>query len=185
MSSYKTGGNGSVYLDTSELLARVGKLENYGKILSPAMSKTKGKFKTELSRNIREMYNIKAGDASAAISVNYRTAPPNITATVKGRRFTLGRFLVGNFKPGKPVKVRVLKGRTSSLASPTFANTITGQRQVARRVGSSRLPIEVLRTVSVAQMAERNEVYNKTLDNVGAELFKQIDAQHKRFFGGK
>lgn len=179
MSKYTARGR--VHLDTTQLLKKVGAFENYGKILAPAMSKTKNKMRTVLSSQIRSMYAIKKADTDPSISVRYQTVPPSITATVKGRRFTLSRFMVGGIKRMKPVKVRVKKGSTETLGSPVFANTIKGRPQVMRRVGKGRLPVDVLRTISVAQMAANKSVYDMSISETAEVLFKQIEAQHKRF----
>lgn len=195
-----------MHLDASDLLVKIDKLQDYSNILVPALGATRKKMRKVLSENIRSIYAISKPEANSRMRTKITTAPPEITITVKRKRYTLVRFLAGEIG-GHPA-VTVKEGGVESVKGPSFIAPVSGNTQIVKRTGKAktvpkkgsyagkrykrgpnkgnrylREPVEVLHTVSTAQMAENEKAGEPAMKEMQQEFLLQVEKQHKKYFG--
>lgn len=157
----------SVQIDDRQLKSTLKKLSKFPKEVpkaaSAAINRTLTFTNKTLKKEVRNVYNIKAGDIQSSLTLK-RATPSSLVGQIQsdGRRLTLGRFVRGASKRGKPVKVRVKKAATKvvNTAPGAFVSSLTGNKQVLKRKGKSRYPVEVLHTLSIPQMISTVKVSN-------------------------
>lgn len=158
------------------------------KAAAQAMNRTIDHIYTQTSREVRKDYAIKDKDVKSTLSkVKATSGRLNGAVISKGRTLTLyHHFRVSPSNPtrGKKyqVKVTIKKGKPEFIKTDPkpFINTVTGQKQVMKRVGQSRLPITILRSLSVPQMVS-NERVMQNIQISGQRMFeKRIEHEISR-----
>lgn len=103
---------------------------------------------------------------------------------IRGSLLTLVRFAEEN-KPNKKgvvskqVKVKVKKGRAKKLSKYTFIQTVKGHNQILARRQGSREIYKLLKTTSVAHMANNKEVQITAMDGKsGINTLLEKRSQH-------
>ncbi|WP_106494888.1 phage tail protein [Lentibacillus sp. Marseille-P4043] len=163
------------------------KLGDFQKQTPSAISKAINRAVTNINSNVkkevRKGYNIKAGDIGATLTKT-RATKSALRAKVQssGELIPLDRFKVSpktvNPKRKSPIKIAVKKSSVSAVMG-AFVADING-RKVFQRTGDSRLPIKRLFGPSVPQMIGNDEVH-KEIEKQGQEtLKKRLDHEINR-----
>lgn len=159
-------------IDISDLTKKIEKLSDYGTVMRPALNETKKFMKSTVAKEVASKYRVSQKDVRQVSTARFSQMPLSIVVKVSSHRMTLIRFARGG-KRNPSVEVR--KGKKTSLKTPIFKNIIGGREQFARRLGRPRLPIEILRTLSISNMAKTPEVsvgvQKKTIDR----LFNNVE----------
>lgn len=118
---------------------------------SAALNRTIRSARTEISREIRTVYNIKAADVSNAIAIKQATKT-DLTATlyVKGKSLALKLF--SPRQTGTGVSIEIKRGNRKTLRSTFLAIMPSGHQGVFERKTKKRLPIKELFTIGLPQM---------------------------------
>lgn len=147
-----------------------------------AINRTVTYTKTQLSKEIRARYAIKAKDLNGNFKVK-KASKHKLEASINssGRPLTLpSHFNVTprNVVPGRRyiVRAKIKKGQAQAInTSPSaFIAMLRGVKQVVRREGPNRYPIKVLRTLSIPQMASNDEVYDKVNELAKRKLNERV-----------
>lgn len=138
---------------------------------------------SNISKEVRKEYNIKAGDITPTLNV-VKATTGHLGASVRSRSgvIPLDRFKISpktiNPRRKPPIKAEVKKGVRKSLGSGFMAD-IHGPK-VFRRSGKSRLPIQRLFGPAVPQMIGNEKVREK-IEREGQEMFERtLDHEIKR-----
>ena len=157
-----------ITIDASSLNRIAAGLNNFAKempgAVSSSLNRTVDFMNTRVGKLVSAEYVISSKDVKSTIK-KIKSSKGSLKA---GIRSTGGTLTFSHFKftpkgPGKKgtVKVKVKKKegykevRTSQGA---FVQVISGNTQLATRVGSARLPINILRSLSVPQMIGNDNV---------------------------
>lgn len=161
-----------------------------------ALNRALDKVATETVREIRKEYNVRAGAIRAALRNRERARKGRLYArlVVEGVKLNLIDF-AARWTPRTPVgasvKIRV-KGPRQAIRGAFIAAATTnnargggsmGMRQVYKRVGLARLPIKVLKALSVPQ-AFANKAVLAALEKAAMETFEKNFAQQIRYLSG-
>lgn len=183
-------------IDDAELNKIYSALKKYPKQVKSAsisaVNRTINSANTELQKNITKIYNIKKGDLSGGkkykseksnnmIEVKKaNNSNPSAYIRVRGSHLTLYRFVRGAGVPdnrkGKRVTVRVKKANTVKLSRTTFIQQAKGGAfQIFGRKNGSRKIERLLKTTTVAHMASKKEVLEKTQQKAQETLKKRVE----------
>ena len=192
------GGFSVTYSGGAELVKRLRKLENGGKV---AIERTVSDFTTRapawVSKGIREHYGVDAGAIKDAAKRPKRGKTSIKVAGItvdgasleyKGRLLTPLHFKMSpkeRPKGKKPYKIRatIIKGQRAALPSDTFLGrpkskdtegASGGATLPFQRKGANRYPLTVIRTLSVPQMIDgrAHETVYKMIDEKLGERFQ-------------
>ncbi|MBM7580012.1 phage tail protein [Jeotgalibacillus terrae] len=151
--------------------------------ISAALNRAMNTVATNISKEIRQEYNIKAGDIKETLSKT-RASRTNMNAIVssRGNLIPLDRFKVTPKNPSPkrkaPIRVGVKKGGKKTLLG-AFVADINGNK-VFRRQGKKRLPIDRMFGPSVPQML-KNEDIRLRVNQEGQLMFnKRLDHEINR-----
>lgn len=157
-------GAGMVHIDLSDLRRLHSALERLGKdaprAMSRALNHTVRKARTRASSEIREEYDIKAGDIRATMKSHYASVAHLLAELLsKGRRIPLYRFSPRPSTPGSRPPVGISARIRKSVGFEVFpgvfiARGATGGVTAFKRTGVARLPIQKQYGPSVPQMLE-------------------------------
>ena len=162
----------SIKVDTKQLEKACKRLEGFPKevpkALNAALNRTSTTVQKELKKCVIKKYNIKSGEVAGTLKIK-KASSSNLSVNIisTGKVLALDHFpsnintVFRNSGKGKKtvVKVGVKKGSKKAVAG-AFVNTLGGNMHILKRVGSSRLPIEKLNTLSIPQMISNIEVSN-------------------------
>lgn len=188
-----------IKIDDKELKQAVKKLSAFPKEIPKAtvaaLNRTVTFANTRIKREVTRKYAIKSGEVQQTLTMKKATTQ-NLTTyiTSEGRRYTLAHFernLNSVAKAGGNIKVQVKKGNTKAvnIKPGAFVASMSGPKKkraarksntmgtflIAQRVGNSRYPIKVLRTLSVPQMISSNDISETVLKESQNMLKKRID----------
>jgi hypothetical protein len=166
---------------TLKLIRTVGFIKNgIPRVLAPAINRTLDKGKTEVKREIRKVYVIKAKDIPVAVrhaSVSHLEG----TLTLSDRMLRLDRFKVTGGTRGRPLYAQVKRGHGGIISSGFRATMPNGYfGPFRRKPGVGRLPIKQLLTISAPIMASQPSVGPAVNTAMGETLAKRIDHEIKR-----
>jgi hypothetical protein len=153
------------------------------KVLAPAINRALAKGKTEIKREIRKEYLIKAKDIPMTVKrATYGQLGGAIE--VKQGMLDLNKFRYSpQFAPGgrmrRPLYAQVRVGGGGTMAGG-FIATAGSYSGPFIRAGASRLPINKLLTISAAIMASQPTVGPAANKAMGDTLDKRIDHELKR-----
>lgn len=151
-------------------------------VISQSLNRTVNNVATNLSREVRQTYTIKAGDIKGTIKKV--TSKPNTlhgSVTSSGGSIGLDKFKTSNLnlnfshnKKRKPVKAAVKKGGLKTIVNG-FAADVHGVK-VFNRSGKNRLPIERQFGPSVPQMAGSPEIAKNVMAKAQDTFDKRLEA---------
>lgn len=175
-----------ITVDTSHLNRVMKGLEGLEKqapkAFMSALNRTLDHVYSKTGRIVTKQYNVTAREIKESMTKNKATySRPKAWILIRSRRFTLGRFLPGGLgSKSKTAKVKVKKsaGYKKVGGKPgAFVQQVTGNTHIFRRLGKSRYPIEILRTISPTQMIENMNVAEEIQEAGSQMLLKRI--QHE------
>lgn len=160
-----------------------------------AVNRTLDFLNTKVGRIVTSEYNIKVKDVKSTIKKNKaRKGSLRAWLKSKGRPLTLSRFRFSPSSPptsavrfgpggqltGKAYKVKTKIKKSSGMKQlktnpKSFVQMLSGHAQVMHRTGSSRLPLEVVRTLSVPQMIDALKVSEQIQEEANKKLAERID----------
>ncbi|ARD47578.1 phage tail protein [Sporosarcina sp. P33] len=160
--------------------------------ISASLNRTVTNISSNLSKEIRKTYTVKARDIKDTIT-RTRANPKKLSASVQSKGGTMGldkfktsALMVTKNKGGvksvqlncKPIKAAVKKGRLKTVVN-AFAATANGAK-IFKRKTKKRLPIERLHGPSVPQMAGNPQVV-EVVEREGQAMFdRRIDHEINR-----
>jgi len=159
MSTLSIGGvtTGTVSFEMSGELAASRNLALMASAIAGVDRKAIGTLRrrlvVEARRDIQNEYNLKAGRISQDLSVRESAAGIVLRGAWRG----IGLMNFGARQTRQGVTASVFKGQRSLRPSAFIAPMRNGNRQVAQRVGKSRLPIAVQYGATVAQMLRKGQ----------------------------
>ena len=180
----------SMSLLNSDAIAK--KIRDHEKAAGKALKRTVSDFKSRapawIGAAVTEEYGIKKADVKAAISSKSKAGSlniggitvDNIQIKYEGRVLTPTHFkMQPAARPKKKYKVTAVikKGSRQQLSPIAFLAHSGGAGTVQipfQRTGSSRLPVKVIKTLSVPQMITNEKVAEKINKNI-------VDGLQKRF----
>lgn len=155
--------------------------------ISNALNRGMANVNTNIKREVRKEYHIRAGDVNATLT-KIRASRGSLSAGVlsKGHLIGLDKFKISpktvNPKRKTPITAAVKKSGGGKLGS-AFPADINGMK-IFRRSGKSRLPINRLFGPSVPQMLD-NEGMVHEIERQGQETFeKRLDHEINRILEG-
>lgn len=171
--------------ETTDLITKIKLMQNFDKVMEPAMKKTSDFMESQVAKSIAARYSLSQKEVKKSTKPSFKTNPLLIMVTVKRERYSLGRFAT----KAKSIKNASIKKKAKRVASkpggglPFYAGTtIGGNVHFIKRKEKERTPIEILRTLSPAHMATQPEVVEESVyDNTMEALMKNIVSQFKRF----
>jgi len=140
------------------------------------------KTRTQISKNVRAVYNIKAGDIGQVVSLKKISyTPPSYYLRYFGYRISLRKYgarpkrvkSTRGWRTG--VTVRVRKDRGRKLVKGGFYGA--GGWPVYKRVGRGRLPIEKRSGLAIPQMVQGKDQLALAYKFMGIEINKQFHVQ--------
>lgn len=186
-------GKDNIFVDTKELNRIAIELKGFekevpGAVIS-ALNRTVDNINTNIARMVTQEYAIKVGDVKKTIK-KHKAQKGNLSAGLvsKGPTLSLAHFQFTPKQPGKKTKVKVKIKRQSGKkvvnTNPAAFVASTGattedkiQSNVFHRVGDKRLPIRVIRTLSVPQMIGNEQITSKVQEMAQKKLDERI--QHE------
>lgn len=154
--------------------------------ISNALNRGMTNVGSNIRKEIRKDYHIKAGDINATLSRN-RANRGSLTATVisKGELIGLDKFKVNprtvNPRRKTPLRVAVKKSG-GSIISGAFNADISGVK-VFMRVKKSRLPIRRLFGPSVPQMLGREDIRDFVMSEGQDTFERRLEHEINRILG--
>lgn len=135
-------------------------------VLARTLNVVVAQAQTAMSREIRQEFNLSASYVRDRLRVRkafaragqFALSAELIGGDGKRRAANVIRFSRGQGQRG--VKVAIRKGRAKEIAGAFIGNK---GRTVFRRTGASRLPIEPVRTIDVAQMFNTQRINRRVL----------------------
>lgn len=158
--------------------------ETMSKVISRTLNTEGTRFKTTIAKSIRKIYNVKSGDIKERVHTKSATySRLQYIMKVDGHRLNLSRFSPlekkikikskngrwGYTRVGVTVKVKRTGGR--KLVKGGFSHS----GAIFKRAGDDRMPIDTLRTLSIAQMFKKDFIKIGE-DNINANLHKTFQS---------
>jgi len=177
----------SITIDASSLNRIAAGLSRFEKeipgAVSSSLNRTVDYMNTRVGKLVSQEYEITAKDVKKTIQ-KIKSSKGTLKAGIRstGGTLTLSHFKITPKTPGKrgkvKVKVKKKEGYKEIKTTPkAFVQSITGKTHVAKRVGSGRLPISILRSLSVPQMIQNANVSNIVLNEANKKLEERV--QHE------
>lgn len=149
------------------------------RVIGAALNKTIAKGKSEMSRQIRSEFNIKASDVNAQLKIRRASAQnANLLATLEAfgkRRGQRSRnvmlFRAKQTRQGVTVQIKKSGGR--KLIAHAFIGN--NGRTVFVREGKSRLPIKPVETIDVPQMFNTRRINAAVVKKMQSEFSIELD----------
>lgn len=146
--------------------------------LSAALNRTNTRTRTELTRSVRERYNIKKKDFESNVVEQKATRNSLIAGmTIKGKVISLINF-AAKWRRGQAVgaSAEIIRGQRKTIPGAFIGSARNRQsgdvssQQVFQRMGKSRLPIKKLVGVSAPSMV-RSETIQQRVYKFIADTF--------------
>ena len=170
------------------------------KVIQSTMKDIASRAPSWVAQEVTKVYGIKKaeikGSATKGSAGTVRlsgTVVDSYTLTYKGRVLTPTHF--GMTPKARPaggrkytVKASIHKGEKKALGSKVFLAQSGGEGTTQipfQRVGSARLPIKAVKTVSVPQMIDNEEVNAAIYERIGEEGIKRLNHHVDRYFSKK
>jgi len=172
----------------AKMIRAVDHIENgVPRVLVPAINRTLAKGNTEVKREIRKIYTIKAKDIPTKVRKASAFSGDVVggDVTVKDTMLDLNKFQftprgVTRGKRQRPVKATVRKGAGGFIRGAFIAAMPSGYLGPFRRVGPERLPVKKLLAIGAGIMASQPTVGPAVNKAMGDMLDKRIDHEVKR-----
>jgi hypothetical protein len=180
---------GKITIDASALDGVVKRLKGFEKevpkAIQQALNRTIKHVETKVGQAVPKYYNITKKEVlESSHTVYAKIGSLNAFVKVRGKRFTIARFLPGGLgSSSKIAKVKIKKssGYKRVGGDPgAFVKKVTGNTHVLRREGRRRYPLDVVRTIATAQMVESPDVATIIQQSANAMLAKRVDHEIER-----
>lgn len=164
-------------------------------VINSTLKDFKSRGPAWVSKATREVYNIDAKTVKKSVSKKNKVnvglqslggrIVDNVQIVYVGKVLTATHF---KMKPGKrlkrpkPVTAEIYKGRRKRLGQSVFIGSPSGVALPFQRVGKERVPLNVIRTVSVPQMVQNDYVRLKILNAMRVNLGKRFEHHLAREF---
>jgi len=180
-------------LDGSDDLLKLLDKKTLNKVLNRTANDEGRRFNTQVAKDIRKEYNIKSSEVKSKVKVRKASGDNNsFELTITSKRLDLAKFIssittkrVAVNRKGKRyrgkrkiIKVKVHRGKAKELRGGFYAS-----KQLFKRTGKGRLPIEKLTTVSVTGMFTE-EIVNRGFKKVEEHYPKTLE-KNFNFYVGK
>lgn len=177
----------NITIDASSLNRIAAGLSRFEKeipgAVSSSLNRTVDYMNTRVGKLVSQEYEITAKDVKKTIK-KIKSSKGTLRAGIRstGGTLTFSHFKFTPKTPGKKGKVKVKikkkEGYKEIKTTPkAFVQSITGKTHVVKRVGSGRLPISILRSLSVPQMIQNANVSNIVLNEANKKLEERV--QHE------
>lgn len=180
----------SVRLDRAELnqLKRelAGVKNGVPRAMSAAVNRSLTTGRTLISKSVRDVATIKAGDVKDAMKIKRASvANPKGSIRIDHKPISLSKFTISQKKPG--VSARVWKGSGRTLYKHAFIATMrSGHKGVFRRVGRNRLPIkEIYGPTPEGLLRKRPALLESIKAAIGDAFRKNLESQVNRLLKRK
>jgi len=151
----------------------------FPKAASASLNRIAQGARTELSRDVREEYNIKAADVSKNIVIANATKD-NLRVIIRARGSNLPFFIFDPRQTAQGVSIMIKTGARKVKAGAFLATMKSGHKGVFIREGKKRLPIDEKYTIGLPQMITSKNISDKLVafvqDKLPAELVRTIKA---------
>lgn len=157
--------------------------ERVNLVLARAINRATTAFKTSVSKDVRERYNVKANVVKASFGPPIKATSRNPIATIKstGKRINLENFdgLTPKilFPGNSDYRVKILKSGGLKKVPGFAAGQKNDKWGLFRRTGDKRMPIQRLTGPDVPEMIGNKEVMDQLEKDAQATLVKRIDAE--------
>lgn len=183
----------SIVIDTKQLDRLVIELKGFekqvGEAYYHALNRTLDQVVTHVGRIVPKEYAIKASEVKKSFRNGFRRPSKtklNASIESKGHTLSLAHFPHSPQRPKKgkyKVKATIKRGsRKTIITNPPAFLAPTGaaseektQYNVFRRVGQARLPIKVIRTLSIPQMITNEKVSNDIYEFANEKLADRME----------
>lgn len=165
----------SIQTNFPQVAAQLARLQAdiAGNVLARSLNAVMAQASTAMSREIRSEFNLSADYVRQRLRIKrafarggqFSLSAELIGGGGKRRSANVIQFMRGTGKRG--VKVVIKKGRAKEIAGAFVGNK---GRTVFRRLGASRLPIEPVRTIDVAQMFNTRRINARVLQTIDARF---------------
>ena len=155
------------------------------KALKNTLNMTARQARTDLKKQVRSRYIVKAGKVSQAMRIQKATnSKLDATIFVKGKTLNITNYKTTT--PKKGAKAQVLKGGgLKQLVGPQKITAFGGLNGLIwQRRGQSRYPIVPLKSLSVPKAVENKNVYDVVEPSIKENLKCNAESQVKRILGG-
>ena len=145
---------------TFDLTALARQAEMFPKAGARALNKVMKSAKVNASKNIREIYKMKAGDVKETMTIK-KASTTKLTASLVtvGRRIALYLFNAKQNRSG--VAITITKGGRKTITGAFIATMKNGHVGVFMRKGKTRNPIGERYTISAPEMMGGKAVQEK------------------------
>lgn len=175
----------NLYIDTKELKQITIELNKLPKQIpqatASALNRTLDFTATRIKKEVTAEYSIKSKDVNKTLEKK-RASKSNLYAYVqsKGHTLSLARFPHSPRKYSKrlkAVKVKVKKTGGYKLVNTqpkAFVQTMNNATNIWKREGQRRLPVKMLRTLSIPQMISNEETLGRIQEAAAKKLQERI-----------
>lgn len=191
-----------LYIDTSQIDRLTIELKGFEKEVGTATKRALNRaidhIISKSGQLVSKVYSIKSGDVKKSFKRIKRPSDSDLTASVtsSSHLLSLGRFphspttpIKNTRRSKRQVKVQIKKtgGKKTVETSPKPFIAGTGalsedkiQYNIFKRVGSSRLPIQIIRTLSIPQMITNAQVAEQILESANKVLNERLEHEITR-----
>lgn len=159
-----------------DIQAQLGEYENKApRVIANALNRTMSNMATNINKEVRSRYNIKAADVKETL-VKKRATPSDLSAGVKSKGGVIGlehfKVMPKKVQPKRksPIKTAVKKESPKKLHD-AFVADVTGLKVFVRN-SAKRLPIRRLYGPSIPQMLKNNVVQHE-IQAKAEDMFRQ------------
>lgn len=167
-----------------EAVDKAGK--KFPKEFAATINDVSRKTKVKIGKDVRSVVAMKTAEAKKPISIKGKATPGHLSATVslkKTKRLGLQHFGARQDRRGVSYKISKQGGRqrvNGAFQGPKpGVMKMSWKGNVFRRLGKSRLPIVKMLGVSAFGAYAKNELEKPQVDEINAEITKQIERRIK------
>lgn len=160
--------------------------------LSRAVNRTVTTVKSNISKQVRAGYTIKAQDVKDSLEISKATAAkPYAIVKSTGQRISFTKFRISPQEPrprnppGGGYKVTIKKSSGLKAVPRGFLAYARGSLGFFQRTGSSRFPITRLTGPSVPEMIGRPQIITDIEKQAGTMLQKRMSHEVERILGAR
>jgi hypothetical protein len=161
-------------------------------VLSRAVNRTVTNVKSNISKQVRAEYVIKASDVKNSLHITKATtSKPYAIVRSAGKKIDLTKFRISPKEPNPKnpprggYKVQVKKSEGLKVVDRGFLAYAKGSLGLFQRIGSSREPIKRLMGPSIPEMINRPKIINYIEEQAGTMLEKRLGHEMERVLGAK
>lgn len=166
----------------------VGFENQLGKVMARAVNRATENARSNVVREVRDHYNVKAGDIRKSMKISRAKAGrPVAVLSSTGSALPTMAFQVRpgtvNGKRRTPIRVSIKKGE-STLMERSFIARVNGRIGVYERIGKKRMPIRQLYGPSIPQMVGNERIVESVAESAREMLDSRLDHEINRILDG-